>query len=302
MKRDIEFPAHDGTATLRGVACVPDDADGPVPTVVVSPGFADVVARLEPVIDAFVAAGFGVLAYDQRTFGASDGEPRQEVDPVAQARDLRTAITFVERHDRFDANRIGLWGISFSGAHVLTAAAWDRRVKAVVSQVPWISGRENVLRMGGEQALVTFGAMLDAERAAGLAGADPARTTLVRRRDDDSPGFALFAVDESYDYFVDGLAGIPASWDNSFTTRSIGYAQEYDVRPLARLVSPTPLLMVVARHDVTMPTDLAVEFYDAALEPKELVVVDGGHYGVYPPGENFEQTMDVATRWFSKHL
>jgi fermentation-respiration switch protein FrsA (DUF1100 family) len=270
--------------------------------VIVSAGFGDVVGRLEPVVETFLAAGLGVLAYDHATFGSSDGEPRQEIDPVGQIRDLRMAVTAARRLQRFDPDRIGLWGISFSGAHVLSVAAWDRRIKAVVSQVPWIAGRENVLRMGGEQALAAFGAMLEDERATVLDGGAPSRVTFARRSDDATPGFALFSDDVSADYFTSSPDGGSATWDNTFTLRSIGYAQEYDVRPLARLVSPTPLLMVVARHDAAMPTDLAVEFYDAALEPKELVVMEGGHHGVYPAGEAFGQAMDVATRWFDKHL
>jgi fermentation-respiration switch protein FrsA (DUF1100 family) len=302
VKTDIEFPSADGMRTLRGTVHVPDAADRPVPSVIVSPGFGDVIARLEPVVEAFLAAGLGVLAYDHATFGASGGEPRHEVDPVAQVRDLRMAVTVARRHDRFDPDRVGLWGMSFSGAHVLSVAAWDRRIRAVVSQVPWIAGRENVLRMGGEEALVAFAAVLDGEREALLDRAVPSRGTIARRRDDDSPGFALFSDDDSAAYFTSGPAGASGPWDNTFTLRSIGYAQEYDVRPLARLISPTPLLMVVARYDAAMPADLATEFYDAALEPKELVVLDGGHYDVYRPGEIFDEAMDVTTRWFTKHL
>src|SRR5664280_1020647 len=63
----------------------------------------------------------------QRNFGASDGEPRQEIDLWAQV----------------DAGRIGIWGSSHSGGHVLVAAI-ERRVKAVLSQVPLVSGHANL--------------------------------------------------------------------------------------------------------------------------------------------------------------
>jgi hypothetical protein len=38
--------------------------------------------------------------------------------------------------ERTDAERIEVWGSSYSGGHVLVVAAVDRRVKCVVSQVP----------------------------------------------------------------------------------------------------------------------------------------------------------------------
>jgi cephalosporin-C deacetylase-like acetyl esterase len=38
--------------------------------------------------------------------------------------------------DGIDPERIGIWGTSFAGGHVLVVAATDRRVRAIVSQVP----------------------------------------------------------------------------------------------------------------------------------------------------------------------
>ena len=49
---------------------------------------------LDRFAEAFVAAGLDVLVFDNRYFGASDGEPRQEIDPWAQVRDYRDAITY----------------------------------------------------------------------------------------------------------------------------------------------------------------------------------------------------------------
>ena len=76
--------------------------------------------------------------FDNRNFGASDGQPRQEIDPWQQVRDYRDAITFAETLDATDPDRIGIWGSSYSGGHVLVVGAIDRRVKCVVAQVPRI--------------------------------------------------------------------------------------------------------------------------------------------------------------------
>src|SRR5947208_1514245 len=95
---------------------------------------------------AVADAGHVVLAYDHRNFGDSDGEPRQELDPWMQVRDYRNAITFVQTLDGVDPKRIGIWGTSYSGGHVLVVAAVDRRVRCVVAQVPTISGWQSTLR------------------------------------------------------------------------------------------------------------------------------------------------------------
>ena len=62
---------------------------------------------LDRFADAFAAAGLGALVFDNRNFGASDGEPRQEIDPWQQVRDYRDAITFAESLPESDAARIG---------------------------------------------------------------------------------------------------------------------------------------------------------------------------------------------------
>ena len=86
MRTDVEFDAE-GT-TLRGWLYVPDGATGPVPTIVMSHGFSAVKEMyLDRFAEVFADAGLGALVYDNRNFGASDGEPRLEIDPWEQVRD-----------------------------------------------------------------------------------------------------------------------------------------------------------------------------------------------------------------------
>jgi fermentation-respiration switch protein FrsA (DUF1100 family) len=86
---------------------------------------------LDKFAEVFATAGLGALVFDNRNFGASGGEPRQEIDPWEQVRDYRDAITFAETLPETDADRIGIWGPSYSGGHVLVVGAIDRRVKCV---------------------------------------------------------------------------------------------------------------------------------------------------------------------------
>jgi fermentation-respiration switch protein FrsA (DUF1100 family) len=46
-------------------------------------------------------------------------------------------------------------------------------------------------------------------------------------------------------------------------------------------ISPTPLLMTIAINDLVTPPRLALEEYSRALEPKQLSLLDGGHYDSY---------------------
>ena len=76
MRRDIEFNAEG--VTLRGWLYLPDGATEPVPTIVMAHGFSAVKEMyLDSFAEAFAAAGLGALVFDNRNFGASDGEPLQ---------------------------------------------------------------------------------------------------------------------------------------------------------------------------------------------------------------------------------
>ena len=79
--------------------------------------------------------GFAVLLFDYRSFGTSGGEPRQRVFPRDQIEDYRSALTWLSLQPQIDSDRLGIWGTSFGGGTVLHVAAFDPRVKAVVSQV-----------------------------------------------------------------------------------------------------------------------------------------------------------------------
>lgn len=145
---DIEFAAEPGLM-LRGWLYVPDAASTEQrhSAITMAHGFAGVKEHgLEPFAEAFAEAGFVVLLHDHRNFGASDGQPRQDINPWLQIADWRRAISFLESRPEVDPQRIGLWGTSYSGGHALVLGANDRRLKCIVSQVPTISGHEQGVR------------------------------------------------------------------------------------------------------------------------------------------------------------
>lgn len=81
----------------------------------------------------FLDAGVAALIFDYRNFGASEGEPRQHIGSWRQIADYHTAVDAVSYLDEFKA--VAVWGISYSGGHVLAVTALDWRVKCCVSQI-----------------------------------------------------------------------------------------------------------------------------------------------------------------------
>jgi uncharacterized protein len=180
MRRDIEFNANG--LTLRGWFYVPDGAKKPVRTVIMAHGFSCLKEMsLDKYAEIFVKDGLGVFVYDNRCFGASDGEPRQEIDPMAQVSDYQHAITFARTLPEVDKDRIGVWGTSYTGGHVLIVGAIDKRVKCVVSQVPVVSGSCNIHRAVREDIIPNLLARFAADRDARYTGETPAMVPVASR-------------------------------------------------------------------------------------------------------------------------
>jgi fermentation-respiration switch protein FrsA (DUF1100 family) len=79
-----------------------------------------------------VRHGYGVLLFDRRGEGESDGDPNTL--GWAGVKDLRAAIEFLRARDEVDPNRIGGIGLSVGGELLLQAAAESDALKAVVSE------------------------------------------------------------------------------------------------------------------------------------------------------------------------
>jgi fermentation-respiration switch protein FrsA (DUF1100 family) len=296
MRSDVEFDAEG--VTLRCWLYVPDRAEGPVPTIVMAHGFSAVKEMyLDRFAEAFSAAGLGALVFDHRNFGASDGEPRQEIDPWEQVRDYRHAITYACTRPEVDAQRIGIWGSSYSGGHVLVVGAIDRRVKCASAQVPLISGHENSRRIVRSDFIAAVGQMFDDDRAARFAGKPPAMIPVV---DADPLAPSALPTPDSYTWFTETGATRAPAWRNEVTLRSVEMFWEYEPGAYIQWVSPTPLQLVVARDDHLTVSDLAIEAYERALEPKRLVILPAAHFDAYTIG--FEGAAGAATEWFVEHL
>src|SRR5262249_47528791 len=116
----------------------------PLPTIITSQGWGGVAASLgEPAVD-FARAGYFAVVFDYRGWGASDGrivptkplergkpgqpitvevkEIREVVDPLDMTTDLQNAVHWVHGEKQCDTKRIGLWGTSYPGGHVVYVA------------------------------------------------------------------------------------------------------------------------------------------------------------------------------------
>jgi dienelactone hydrolase len=249
--------------------------------------------RLDAFAERFAAAGIAALVFDYRHFGASGGTPRSLLDITAQLEDWRAAIAFARSTDGIDPDRVALWGTSFSGGHVITLAAEDPTVAAVVAQVPFVDGLANLTRLGVSHALrMTLAGLRDQMGAlAGrepymLASVGPPGSDAVMNSPDAEPGFMAL-----------NPPGLP--WPNEAAARVALRVSSYRPVRVAGQVR-CPILFVIASHDAVTPPDLAMRA--ASRAPRsEVLTYPCGHFDPYV-GELFERISAAETAFLENCL
>lgn len=281
---EVEF-ASEG-AVLRGRFYAPLDGVN-APVVVMAHGFSATIAMTaDRYAEVFAGAGLCVLLYNHRGFGASSGEPRQEINPWVQARGYRDAVTFAATLPGVDPDRIALWGDSFSGAVVLVVAGIDDRVAAVIAQVP-ATGR-HVAPDDPDGAL--YRALRDTLLHGDVSGG-PGDTSgpLPVVSADQIHAPSLLEPIQAYRWFVEYGGRFGSGWQNRATLVIPSTPAPFHAGITAPHIG-CPVLVLISPFDEMAGANPAVarSVYGAIRGPKELVEIDGGHFGL----------LHFPSRWF----
>jgi cephalosporin-C deacetylase-like acetyl esterase len=265
-------------ALLRGRLYRPGGRE-PFPVVVMAHGFsATITMTADRFAEVFQHAGIAVLLYDHRNFGASDGQPRHEINAWLQARGYRDAITFVSELPDIDRARVALWGDSFSGAVVLVVAGVDERVAAVVAQVP-ATGREHAPPdPDGRLYEVLRATLADGD----ISGApeDTVGPLPVVSPDQLHVPSLLLPI-QAYRWFIEYGGRFGTGWENRATRVTPKTPAPFHAGIAAPRIA-CPLLMQISPVDemAGADPDVARGVYEAMTGPKELMEIDGGHFGL----------------------
>ncbi|MFC1579784.1 alpha/beta hydrolase [Thermodesulfobacteriota bacterium] len=302
MRKDIEFKS-DGV-TCRGWLYTPDEGEGPFPTVVMAGGWCYVKEVVMPhYADFFVKAGLAALLFDYRCFGDSDGEPRQHINPNDQVEDYKNAISFAETLPEVDPNRIGIWGISYSGGHVLIVGATDPRVKCIVSTIPVVNGFETQKQVHGTVNFRRLLAAILEDRRNRFRDINK-RGNIDMSTPDASKTMSTWPLKEVYDAFLDIKEKEAPNHEHYSTMESTELLLSYSVFPFLRRILNIPTLMLVAEGDDITTWDLETEaFNQIATTQKKLFVIQGtSHMKLYSNLSKLEIGAREATSWQVEHL
>ena len=300
-RRDVEFLSEG--ETVRGWLYVPD-GDGPFPAVVLAGGWCYVRELVMPYYaQAFAERGIAALVFDYRNLGVSDGEPRQHLDPWMQIRDYQNAVSYLTTLADVDAERLGAWGISYSGGHVVVLAAIDPRVKVIVSQIPVVDGYENMRRVHGTMGYRRLWAEILEDRERRFA--DPqGRLHIPHATAEPDRDLSTWPFPETYHTFKALKESEAPLYQNSSTVESVDLLLNYDIIPFARRVYDTPTLMIVAEGDDLTLWDLEIGAYNALPTAKKRlhVLPHTTHMTLYSDQSKLQVAAGEATAWFAEHL
>lgn len=132
------------------------DCQGPSPALVLCHGAFEAKESLFGLCEALRKGGLAALALDMSCHGESDGE-RWHVDIGDWAKDLQTALDFLERLPRVDGSRLGAFGFSSGGTAVLEAALVDPRIKALAVLAATVRNVAGIFQNAALRLLVGLG-------------------------------------------------------------------------------------------------------------------------------------------------
>lgn len=267
------------------------DNSSSAPTIILCHGFCGIQPVLLPAfVNAFVEAGFTAITFDYRGFGASGGE-RGRLVPAMQIEDIVSVIKWCQSLPEVDSARLGLWGTSFGGCHVMAAAADNPDVRCVVSQLAFADGESVVtgsMTAEDKEAFITaFEKMADKKATTGK----EMFVAITRVLNDE----------ESKTFFDSHKAAFPAM-DIKIPFLTVRETLNYKPSEFASRVT-CPTLVVAAGADTVNPPEQAVALFDAvAARTKKLHIEEGAkHYDIYS-GPRFLSVITQQIAWFRRWL
>jgi uncharacterized protein len=299
-QREVEFQS--GSDLVRGDLYLPEGADGPFPAIVLAGGWCYVKELRQPqYAEEFVKAGFAALVIDYRRLGASEGEPRQHLDPWDQIEDYKNAISYLETLSEIDSSRIGAWGISYSGGHVLILGATDPRVKCVVSNVAVVDGWETMWRVHGSERFRQVRQLIADDRAKRFSTGEYGYITMSGPT---SETLATWPFQEVTTVFEELKRTQAPRHEHRSTVASVEKLLDYSVFPFLDRIVDTPTLMIIAHQDDITMWDLETEVFQRIRTPKKKLAVlpDTSHMTLYSNISALSLAARWAAQWFSEHL
>ncbi|AZE72374.1 Hydrolase, alpha/beta fold family [Pseudomonas synxantha] len=272
------------------VRIYPSTSPSPSPVLVLCHGFCGIQDIVLPQFaSAFARAGYNAITFDYRGFGESGGV-RGRLQPKMQIEDIHAVVNWASQQPSFDTSRIGLWGTSLGGCHVITVGAQNPLVKCIISQTAFADGE-----------LLITGAMSIEEK-------NKLFSTLNRMQEKKEKSGRELSVpplmvldDEQSRIFFEMHHKVHPQLNTKIPFLTLQEIINY--KPV--IIAPNvcqPVLIAAAEHDIVNPPDQAVRLYEALCAEKTIIVLEGaGHYDMYE-GNAYFKLLRHQIDWLAVYL
>ena len=241
--------------------------------------------------------GFITLAFDHRTFGESEGEPRIYENPYMKVEDIKNAVSFLGTLPEVDKEQIGSLAICSGTGYLAHAVATDRRIKAFASVSGVFDQRETLLALLGKEVVLNLLVMAGQGRQQYYETGEVSRyeqisTNIV----EDTNQFQK----EAFDYYCTAR-GSCATWSNDAAIMSYDQLMSFSGFDVAKLISPTPVLSIIGSNAMTAIS--STQMFELLDGSKELFTIEGAtHIDLYDKAVYVNQAVEKLADFFKEFL
>jgi fermentation-respiration switch protein FrsA (DUF1100 family) len=222
---------------------------------------------------ALAERGFAALAFDHRTFGESEGEPRQFEDPVGKARDISAAVTALEADERTRALPVVAVGVCAGAGYMARAVADDQRLRAFAGVAGYYSDAAAFV----ESSPQDYQAAVDRGRAAEERWQQTGQAETIPAVAPDGGDVAM-PLREAFEFYGTPRGAVD-NYTNGFAVQSLAHTTPFDAQEAAPRIK-VPFLLVHSEQALAPP--LARKFYDGVSNSKsELWLESQGQIDFY---------------------
>jgi len=238
--------------------------------------------------------GYAALAFDFRGWGESEGAPRFYESPARKARDIRSAVHFLQTRPEVDPSRIGALAVCASAGYAALASTQEPALRSVAMVAPWLHDARLVrLLYGGDQAVrerIEQGRSAKARyESTGVVDVVPAA----------SPTDARAGMYGDFVYYLDPTRGAIRSWENKMAVMSWSDWLEFDAIQLAPRLRAATLLVHSERAAIP---EGAKAFIRALAAPKSIRWTSGSQFDFYDRYAQVSFAVQAAADHFRETL
>ena len=242
-----------------------------------------------------VELGCVALIWDYRGVGDSEGESGY-LNPLEQADDIRSGLTYLETNEKVDPDRLALLGFSFGAGMVPYVAGVDKRVKCAISVAGWGDGERWMRSLRRHSEWLDLLQRIEDDRKSRV---NTGKSELM------GPGAILVGDPSTAAAREEVMSRIPGMESYKSTDYSLATAEQLlRFKPVEAVdrISPRAILYIAAEQDAVTPAEDVVDMYERTGQPKKLWVIPGAaHYDIYRE-ELLQKIMEMSVSWMKDHL